>query len=171
MLVFVGRTPSSAAGPLAGLLILRSSSGTRASRADQGVRPTNQCTTPRLGKVSGIGRRHRILQVPLKSAPQLTKLISTLFARRQAKACPTWIVCMGGACFSLPSPCPKGAETSACTTSTYLSQCFPQTISPYKAAHYVSSSSPAAFRRRPPASVPARYTPEPDTHALPAGQD
>jgi hypothetical protein len=70
MLVYVGRTPSGvpfgAAGPLAGPLIFRPSSGTRASRADQGVRPTNQCTTPRLGKVSGIGRRHRILQVPLK---------------------------------------------------------------------------------------------------------
>ena len=37
----VGRTPSSAAGPLAGFLVLRPKSGTRASRADQGVRPTH----------------------------------------------------------------------------------------------------------------------------------
>ena len=35
----VGRTPSSAAGPLAGLF-LEPASRTRASAADQGVRPT-----------------------------------------------------------------------------------------------------------------------------------
>jgi hypothetical protein len=42
----VGRTPRSAAGPLAGFLkvgnglILRENSGPRGTRADQGVRPT-----------------------------------------------------------------------------------------------------------------------------------
>jgi hypothetical protein len=42
----VGRTPWSAAGPLAGFLkvgnglILRENSGPRGTRADQGVRPT-----------------------------------------------------------------------------------------------------------------------------------
>ena len=51
----VGRTPWSAADALVGLpqwrklLILRAKSGTMASRADQGVRPTNSAAFPLLG--------------------------------------------------------------------------------------------------------------------------
>ncbi len=37
----MGRTPPSAAGPLAGLAQWPKGSGSRGTRADQGVRPTN----------------------------------------------------------------------------------------------------------------------------------
>ena len=69
----VGRTPWSAADALVGLpqwrkrLILRAKSGTRASRADQGVRPTN----PAAFHLLGLTKRQPGLAAPLSSAQSI----------------------------------------------------------------------------------------------------
>jgi hypothetical protein len=57
----VGRTPWSAAGPLAGFLkvgnglILRENSGSRGTRADQGVRPTDEVAVSQARSQNGDG--------------------------------------------------------------------------------------------------------------------
>ena len=78
----VGRTPWSAADALVGLpqwykcLILRARSGTRASRADRGVRPTNPAAFHLLGLTGGI--RHSCRLRPEESGRGRLRVCATV---------------------------------------------------------------------------------------------
>src|SRR5216683_1180243 len=86
----VGRTPWSARVPLDPLLanrirVARRARPTRASAADQGVRPTTGADCAVRGKVSGIGlqpavsrRRTEVRRCTLKRAPQSKPSLATL---------------------------------------------------------------------------------------------